>query len=462
MAPLLLFIVLLGKRGKNMKHLIALPIFGLLIGIYGFIGNQKQDMDQDIQHLDLGSKTAARSTELGKAKLVKRKMKKEYDIRLADPAIQQKWGLAHTNSKKAWKRHNILGSRNIVVAVIDTGIDVDHPDLKDNLWKNMKEINGKPNFDDDGNGYKDDFYGWNFVSNNNNLADNHGHGTHIAGIIGAVGGNGIGISGVAPRVSLMTLKYYDPKAPGRNNLMNTVRALKYAIDNKVDIINYSGGGLEKSPAEEKLIAEARRKGILVVAAAGNEKSNSDIHGYYPADYEFDNIISVTALDQSQNILPTSNYGTISVDIAAPGNNIYSTLPGGGYGYMTGTSQATAFVSGVAVLLKSRFSDFDAQKIIKHILENGQFDSKLAGKTRHKKRLNTWAAIAGQDRGVARTGIVAQNTSNMNTRVFTNDQEYHESLEFQDITQSKPSNGLSDLSKILNKKFFPTTNGKNKL
>jgi subtilisin family serine protease len=380
---------------------------------------------------------------------------KEYDIKIEDPDIKKKWGLTHTDSKKAWERHNILGSREIVVAIIDTGIDILHPDLKENLWVNKKELNGKPGVDDDGNGFVDDIHGWNFVSDNNDLKDNHGHGTHISGIIGAVGGNGLGISGVAPRVSLMALKYYDPKAPGKNNLLNTVRALRYAIDRGVHIINYSGGGLEESPAEKKLIEEARRKGILVVAAAGNEKSNSDIHKYYPADYDFDNIISVTAIDPTEKLLPTSNYGEVTVHIAAPGYNIYSTLPGGTYGYMTGTSQATAFVSGVAVLLKSRFTDFDAKKIIKHILENGKYDPRLAGKTRYRKQLNTWAAIAGQDSGVARTGVVAENTTNMNAKIFSNDQGFHESLEFQDLTQVQPGNGLSDLSRMLNKALSPS-------
>jgi thermitase len=446
-----------------MKLLIAIPIFTVLIAVYGYFGN-KNVPSTEFDSIDLGSLDASRKTELGQAKPVNKVLKNEYDIRIVDPAIKQKWELALTDSNKAWERHKVLGSRDIVVAVIDTGIDVNHPDLKDNLWKNLKELNGKPGVDDDENGYTDDFFGWNFVGDNNKLEDNHGHGTHIAGIIGAVGGNGIGISGVAPRVSLMTLKYYDPKAAGRNNLMNTVRALKYAIDQNVHIINYSGGGLEESPAEKKLIEEARRKGILVVAAAGNEKSNSDIHGYFPADYDYDNIISVTALDQSKNLLPTSNYGAVTVDIAAPGYNLYSTLPGGGYGYMTGTSQATAFVSGVAVLLKSRFSDFNAQKIIKHILENGTLNLKLAGKTRFTKTLNTWAAIAGQDRGVARTGVVAENTLNMNTKVFTNDESFHENLEFQDITQLQPANGLGELHRALNKKFIsaPHVTENNKL
>src|SRR5690606_16720385 len=209
--------------------------------------------------------------------------------------------------------------------VIDTGIDVAHPDLKANLWVNPGESgldkNGNDKatngLDDDGNGFRDDVHGWNFVANDDDLADNHGHGTHIAGIIGAEGGNGVGISGISPKVSLMTLKYYDPKAPGLNNLMNTVKAIRYATKMGAHIINYSGGGLEPSEEERKAVAEANQKGILVVAAAGNEKSNSDIHAYFPADYPLPNIISITAIDKEKNVLPSSNYGQHSVDLAPP-------------------------------------------------------------------------------------------------------------------------------------------------
>ena len=248
------------------------------------------------------------------------------------------------------------GSRNIVVAIVDTGVDMKHPDLKNNLWVNKGETGvdslGRDkrtnNIDDDHNGYIDDVHGWNFVDKNSKLKDLHGHGTHIAGIVGAEGGNHIGISGVSPKVSLMVLKYYDQQNP-ENNLLNSVKAIQYAVKMNAHIINYSGGGLEPSALEKKVLAEAAQKDILFVAAAGNEQANSDIKPYYPADYEFDNIISITAVSQGKNqngsggvILKSSNYGTSTVDIAAPGHRIYSTLPKGQYGYMTGTLSGHSF------------------------------------------------------------------------------------------------------------------------
>ena len=175
------------------------------------------------------------------------------------------------------------GSRDIIVAVIDTGLDVRHPDLAQNIWVNKgesgtdakgrnKATNG---IDDDNNGYADDVHGWNFVTNNNDVTDNHGHGTHIGGIIGAVGGNGIGVVGISPKVSLMALKYYDPKAPGMNNLLNTVKAIQYAVRMQAHIINYSGGGLDPSPEEKRAVELANQRGVLFVAAAGND---GDRHG----------------------------------------------------------------------------------------------------------------------------------------------------------------------------------------
>ncbi|MCB0408395.1 MAG: S8 family serine peptidase, partial [Bdellovibrionales bacterium] len=250
---------------------------------------------------------------------------------------------------------------------------------------------------------------------------NHGHGTHIAGIIGAEGGNGIGISGVAPKVSLMILKYYDPKAPGVNNLMNTVKAIDYAVKMNALIINYSGGGLEKSPQEIAAIQRAKQKGILFVAAAGNEQSNSDIHGYYPADYDLDNIISVTAIDRSRKVLDSSNYGVNSVDLAAPGNNIYSLLPGGKYGYMTGTSQATAFVTGVAALVMAQDPDLrNAEKIVKYLTQTGDIDPQLIGKTRYNKRLNSYKALAIKDSDSTWNGVRLGNSANINNNAFVSD------------------------------------------
>lgn len=393
----------------------------------------------------LAKSNAKRTTELGEAVTGKRQAPgKEIDVIFAaDPAMSQKWDLTSTQTQEAWSKHRAYGSRDIRVCVIDTGIDVKHMDLKDNLWINPGESGSdskgkdkaKNNVDDDNNGCIDDIHGCNFVNNNNDLTDHHGHGTHIAGIIGAVGGNGIGISGVSPRVSLMIAKYYDPNSAVNNNLINTVRAIRYCIINKAHIINYSGGGTEPSDKERQAIAEAREKGIIFVAAAGNEQSDSDKKKYYPADYDLDNIISTTAFDREKNILPTSNYGVTTVDIAAPGKNIYSTVPGGNYAPMTGTSQATALVTGVAAILKSRFSDFDAARIIRHITETGDLDSeRLHGKTRNEKRLNAYRALAILDSGVSVSGAITKNTNYLPATQF--------SVSVQDLTTESGSRSIS--------------------
>jgi subtilisin family serine protease len=304
--------------------------------------------------------------------------------------------------------------------------------LADNIWINPGE-SGKDDkgrdkatngIDDDGNGYVDDVHGWNFVHGNNSLADNHGHGTHIAGIIGARGGNGFGISGVAPKVSIMMLKYYDPKASNSNNLKNTIQAIRYAIKMKANIINYSGGGTDYSAEEFAAVKDAEKAGILFVAAAGNERSNSDETGkhYYPADYELSNIISVTAVNREEKkVLPSSNYGVRTVDLAAPGENIYSTLPGNSFGVMTGTSQATAFVTGVAALVMAHNREFAAPDIKKYILRTGDEYATLMSKTGTAKLLNSYKALTSLDKGVAASGVIASNTANVNPKTFSTEQ-----------------------------------------
>ncbi|WP_415062993.1 S8 family peptidase [Bdellovibrio sp.] len=341
-----------------------------------------------------------------------------------DPAISQAWGLKKSDAARAWSVTK--GSRDIVIAVIDTGIDIKHEDLASNLWRNPgetgKDSQGRDKatngIDDDGNGFVDDVYGWNFVSNNNKLDDNHGHGTHIAGIIGAEAGNGKGITGIAPEVSLMVLKYYDPKVAGTDNLKNTVASIRYAVKMGANIINYSGGGTEFSQEEHDAIAEAEKKGILFVAAAGNERSNSDQHHYYPADYKLRNIISVTAIDPSTQVLASSNYGVETVDIAAPGQNILSCLPGNAYGYMTGTSQATAFVTGAAALVMAHKQSFKAEDVKKYILATGDAQTQLASKTRTSRQLNLYKSLTILDQGVSASGVIAVNTQNM--KQFTAD------------------------------------------
>lgn len=363
-------------------------------------------------------KPNTRKQELGSSSAKVAVPTEEEQVMKNDPAISQAWGIKKSNAFKAWEVSK--GKRDIVVAIIDTGADLSHEDLANNLWKNpgetgvdLKGRNKATNgIDDDGNGFVDDVHGWNFVSRNNNLSDNHGHGTHIAGIVGAEAGNKKGIAGISPEVSMMILKYYDPKVANTDNLKNTVESIRYAIKMKADIINYSGGGTEYSQEEKDAIAEAEKQGILFVAAAGNERSNSDKHKYYPADYGLTNIISVTAIDPSTEVLASSNYGVETVDIAAPGQNILSTLPGNTYGYMTGTSQATAFVTGAAVLVMSRRDQFKAEDVKKYILATGDSESSLLAKCRTSKQLNLFKAVTMLDSGVGVSGVVAANTVSM--------------------------------------------------
>lgn len=315
------------------------------------------------------------------------------------------YSLQMTEAFLAWPLHQ--GSKDVVIAVIDTGVDTLHPTLKENLWRNPgetgvdaqgrdKSTNG---IDDDGNGYIDDVNGWNFAGDNKDLKDVHGHGTHVAGII----------QSITPKSSIMVLKYYDPNADGAANLANSTKAIEYAIKMKAKIINYSGGGTTKYPDEEAAIRKAQAQGILFVAAAGNEKSNSDIFGFYPADYGFSNIISVTAIDENRRILPSSNFGKNSVDIAAPGHNIVSTLPGGTFGTMTGTSQATAFVTGTAALLMAENPELkDPEKLIQRMTSSGNDNVFLAGKTKHQTTLNTYRALTMKDTNLGAFGTISTN------------------------------------------------------
>jgi thermitase len=396
---------------------IVLSSVGLLATLVIVMGQREKQVvaERETAQAKIAARMKAankRPLELGTTSQEKGDLKDER-VMLNDPAITQAWGLSKADAARAWTLTQ--GSKDIVVAVIDTGIDVRHEDLTGNLWKNPGEVGtdskgrdkSSNGLDDDGNGFVDDVYGWNFVGNNNNLADNHGHGTHIAGIIGAEAGNKKGIAGIAPKVSMMILKYYDPKVPTTDNLRNTINAIQYAIKNGAHIINYSGGGTEFSLEERTAVEEARQAGILFVAAAGNERSNSDQFKYYPADYGLSNIISVTAIDPSTEVLPSSNYGVETVDIAAPGQNIVSTLPGDTYGYMTGTSQATAFVTGGAVLVMAHKGIRNPDEVKKYLLATGDSDTSLLAKTRTSKKLNLFKSLTILDQGVSLSGVKAK-------------------------------------------------------
>lgn len=274
--------------------------------------------------------------------------------------------------------------KNTVVAVIDTGLDTTHPALKDSLWTNKgeagldkkgrdKRTNG---IDDDKNGFIDDVHGWNFAKNNSDIMDDHGHGTHVSGLIAA---NSDQFSGVARGTKIMILKYYDPKAPTSGNLMNSVRAIKYASLMGAHIINYSGGGMEPFEPERLALLEAAKKDILVVAAAGNEKTNSDLIQFYPASYKLKNIVSVAAIGPQGSRVPSSNWGPQGVHISAPGENILSTYPGQKMAEMTGTSQATALVTAVLCHLRESRSDtLKSEELVKILIGSSVFNKNLIG------------------------------------------------------------------------------------
>lgn len=249
------------------------------------------------------------------------------------------------SAERAWERST--GSKDIVVAVIDTGIDFSIPDLQPNAWVNEKELNGQPGVDDDANGFIDDIHGYDFVNNDGDPTDDNGHGSHCAGTIGARGDDGAGVAGVNWNVSLMGVKFLD--ANGSGTLANAIKAIDYARANGAKILSNSWGGGPMMSTLESAIDLTRQAGLLFVAAAGNDGRDNDAYPAYPASYDVDNIVSVAAVDARGDLADFSNYGFTKVDIAAPGVGIFSTVPGG-FDTYSGTSMATPHVAGVAALL----------------------------------------------------------------------------------------------------------------
>ena len=336
---------------------------------------------------------------------------------------------------EAWDTHT--GNNTITVAVIDTGIDYEHPDLSSNIWINSGEIpdNG---IDDDGNGFIDDTRGWNFVENNKNPMDNdvascdktttnylkpRGHGTHVAGIVGALGNNKEGTSGVNWTVKLMPLKFLDQCGDGA--VASAVTAIEYAVSMGARVINASYtypqlcldlGPEGPSLTERDAIKAARDAGILFVAAAGNAGCNNDETPFYPASHgiaykdidgkdhpALDNVISVAASDQYDNLYSFSNYGKTSVHVAAPGMNIFSTIRSdatgqyshiSGYDFSKGTSMASPFVAGLAALVWSQHPLYSYQDVKDSILNSVEPRPAFSGKTVSGGRINAFSALTG--------------------------------------------------------------------
>lgn len=272
-----------------------------------------------------------------------------------DPRLVDAWHLATDEAmgiRTAWG-HTTGG--DIVVATLDTGIDMTHPDLVDNLWTNPGEIPGN-GIDDDHDGIIDDVHGVDLVNGDGDPTDDNGHGTHVAGIIGARGGNGIGAAGVAWHVKLMAVKVLDAEAAGDTSTV--ARGLRWAVAHGARIVNMSLAGDQPSPDLEAAIVTAMRAGVLVVVAAGNGGGDLGQVPSYPASYLEPNVLAVAATRAGGALASVSNFG-VGVDLSAPGDMIFSTARGGGYEYRTGTSMAAPMVAGAAALLLGVAPTLDA-------------------------------------------------------------------------------------------------------
>ena len=257
---------------------------------------------------------------------------------------------ADIDAPEAWQM--TTGSAAVTVAVIDSGVQLDHPDLAASIWRNPGESGDRREYngaDDDGNGLVDDWRGWDWVDADNDPGDANGHGTHVAGTVGARGNDGRGVAGVAWNVSLMPLRTLG--ADGSGYVSDVIRAYHYAGARKAHVVNASLGGGSFSRAEQDAIAAAPQ--TLFVVAAGNDGTDNDTEPAYPCNYALANVVCVAATDQRDSLADFSNFGATTVDLAAPGVNIASTYTGGGWAYLSGTSMATPHVAGAAALAWAR-------------------------------------------------------------------------------------------------------------
>lgn len=335
------------------------------------IYNLKQ-MDAVVQWVE--PNYLVRDSRISSKKAPARKAKPAQATLPNDPGFSAQWSLANTGQNNGvvgadikamdgWEK--ATGSRETIVAVIDTGVDLKHPDLNKNLWVNKAETNGKKNADDDQNGYIDDVNGWNFVADNADVSDDNGHGTAMTGIIGAETENRLGIAGVMWKASILPLKAID--ATGSGAISDVVEAMDYAVAHGATVINCSFGTDGYSQSLYEAIHRASMAGVLVVASAGNSARDLDQTPYYPASYNLNNIISVSATTNTDQLANFSNWGKNSVHVAAPGVDILTTTVGGRYNMISGTSAAAPLVAGVAGLLKTLRGWASAQYIRQSLL-----------------------------------------------------------------------------------------------
>jgi subtilisin family serine protease len=315
-----------------------------------------------------------------------------------DPSFSQLWGLHNTgqtggtndkdiDAPEAWD--SATGDPNIVVAVTDTGVDFSHPDLSSQRWVNSLDPVGGG--DDDGNGLVDDWSGWDFVNGDNDPFDDHRHGTHVSGTIGASGNNGVGVVGVNWNVKIMALKFLN--SAGSGTTADAIAATLYAADHGADVSSNSWGGGPYDQGLLDAIEYGASRGMLFVAAAGNDGFNNDATPTYPATYSADAVLAVAATDHNDGLAFFSSYGAKSVDLGAPGVGILSTTPGNTYGSFDGTSMATPHVAGAAALVEDRFPEATLYGIKALLMNAVDPASSLAGRTVTGGRLNIGNALA---------------------------------------------------------------------
>lgn len=281
------------------------------------------------------------------------------------------------------------GSSSVKVAVIDTGVDANHPDLTANIWTNPAEIAGNGR-DDDGNGFVDDTKGWDFAYNDNLPSDIQGHGTHVAGTIAAKGNNGIGVAGVAWTASIIPVKFLSDSGSGYTS--DAIEAIDYATQMGARVTNNSWGGGGYSSGLRSAIQRAATANSLFVAAAGNDGTNNDYYAHYPSNYDNANILSVAATNSTDRLASFSNYGLSAVDIAAPGEGIYSAYPGNRYRTLSGTSMATPHVAGAAVLILADSPGIGWQDLRARLVDSADRLPALASKIPNGRRLNVANAL----------------------------------------------------------------------
>ncbi len=318
-----------------------------------------------------------------------------------DPMFKDQWALfnsgqaggkenADLSALKAWVKTQ--GSTDVVVAVLDSGVDYTHPDLVANMWLRPDNV---PQYKDNELGTFNDLHGFNATDNQSDPMDDNGHGTHCSGIIGAEGDNDEGIAGINWKVQIMPLKFMG--RGGFGTTKDAIEAINYAIDRKqngvnVRVINASWGSTQYSKALEDTIRAAGEAGILFVAAAGNNGTNNDRYKHYPSNYDLPNVISVAALDRNDQLASFSNFGIKTVHIAAPGKDILSTWLNDGYREASGTSMATPYVAGTAALILASEPKLSVEKLRERIIQSADKIEPLNGKIESGGRLNAAKAL----------------------------------------------------------------------